>query len=67
MFVWFDIILQNIRSKRYLSREAFIMDVNVIVKNSIQYNGPKSVLTNTSQKMLDLCLQRIAEVFTRFN
>ena len=38
------------------------MDVNVIVKNSIQYNGPKSVLTNTAQKMLDLCLQRIAEV-----
>lgn len=37
------------------------MDVGQIVRNSQLYNGAKSVLTQAAQRMLDLCLQRLAE------
>ena len=50
------------KAKRYETREAFICDVSVLVQNSEQYNGPNSVLTDTARKMLDHCLQTIAEV-----
>ena len=50
------------KAKRYETRESFIRDVSVLVQNSEQYNGPNSVLTDTAKKMLDLCLQTIAEV-----
>ena len=55
-------MLQRILEKRYETREAFIQDLNLLVQNSELYNGPKSVLTDTAKKMLDLCLERIAEV-----
>lgn len=54
-------ILNNIRSRKYMSREAFIVDVSLIVKNSEVYNGPKSGLTLIAQTMLDFCLQRVTE------
>ncbi|CAD5115481.1 DgyrCDS4450 [Dimorphilus gyrociliatus] len=54
-------IRENLRNKKYLCRETFILDVNLIVKNSQLYNGPKSMLTVTAQRMIDKCLQRIAE------
>ena len=58
----FFFLLQRILEKRYETREAFIQDLNLLVQNSELYNGPKSVLTDTAKKMLDLCLERIAEV-----
>merc|ERR1712150_209086 len=59
----------NIRMRKYNSRQTFLLDVNQIVRNSELYNGTyhpkvpsaKSVLTLTAQKMMDLCLQRFAE------
>ena len=57
---------QNIRNKQYESRESFLRDVSLIIQNSELYNGPKSVLTDTSKKMLDLCLQRLAEVGIKY-
>ena len=54
-------VCQRVKAKRYETRESFIRDVSVLVQNSEQYNGPNSVLTDTAKKMLDLCLQTIAE------
>ncbi|XP_013414213.1 transcription initiation factor TFIID subunit 1 [Lingula anatina] len=54
-------IRESIRSKKYQSRESFLVDINQMVENSKLYNGVKSVLTLTAQAMLDLCLQRFAE------
>merc|ERR1719210_1409565 len=51
----------NIRMRKYTSREIFLTDVHQIVKNSELYNGGKSVLTLTAQKMFDHCLRRLAE------
>ncbi|KAL4230237.1 Transcription initiation factor TFIID subunit 1 [Mactra antiquata] len=54
-------IRENLRAKKYKSREDFLLDVNLIMKNSTLYNGPKSTLTMTAQGMLDHCLRRLAE------
>lgn len=54
-------IRDNLRNRKYHSREQFLVDVNQIVENCRLYNGPKSALTLTAQCMLDLCLKRFAE------
>ncbi|ESN93291.1 hypothetical protein HELRODRAFT_194117 [Helobdella robusta] len=54
-------VKKNIRSRKYQSREAFLADVNQIVRNCEIYNGAKHPLTASAQKMLDYCLQRISE------
>lgn len=46
---------------RYVSREAFLVDVNQIVSNCELYNGPRHSMTAAAQRMMDLCLQRVAE------
>ena len=38
-------IRENLRQKKYQSREEFLADVNQIVENSTLYNGAKSALT----------------------
>ncbi|XP_071041821.1 transcription initiation factor TFIID subunit 1 isoform X2 [Parasteatoda tepidariorum] len=57
--------LQSMREKlhqrKYKSREEFLQDVNQIVENSSIYNGAKSPLTQTAQKMLEQCLRRFAD------
>ena len=52
----------KIRERKYESREVFLADVHQIYENSRIYNGLKSVLTLTAQKMVDLTLCRFAEV-----
>lgn len=52
---------EKVRQKKFQSREEFLQDVHQLVENSTIYNGAKSVLTQTSQKMLELSLQRFAE------
>lgn len=54
-------IRENLRQKRYQSREEFLADVNQIVENSIKYNGPKSLLTEVSQRMLQKCIECLSE------
>jgi len=51
---------ENLRQKKYQSREEFLADVSQIVDNSAIYNA-KSILTLTAQKMLSLCLTRFEE------
>ncbi|XP_076037164.1 transcription initiation factor TFIID subunit 1-like [Oratosquilla oratoria] len=54
-------IRDNLRQKKYQSREEFLCDISQIVENSRLYNGVKSTLTVTAQKMLELCIDRFAE------
>ncbi|KAG7166143.1 transcription initiation factor TFIID subunit 1-like, partial [Homarus americanus] len=54
-------IRDNLRQKKYQSREEFLSDISQIVENSRLYNGVKSTLTVTAQKMLELCIDRFAE------
>ncbi|XP_049784763.1 transcription initiation factor TFIID subunit 1 isoform X1 [Schistocerca cancellata] len=54
-------IRENLRMKKYQSREEFLADVNQIVENSTLYNGTKSSLTVAARRMLGLCVDRLAE------
>ncbi|KAM7364185.1 TATA-box binding protein associated factor 1 isoform 2-T2 [Cochliomyia hominivorax] len=51
----------NIRQKRYHSREEFLADLNQIVENSTLYNGSNSSFTNAAQRMLKSCFDLLAE------
>lgn len=54
-------IRENLRLKKYQSREEFLADVNQIVENSTVYNGIKSSLTVAAKRMLDTCVERLGE------
>ncbi|XP_066256544.1 transcription initiation factor TFIID subunit 1 [Euwallacea similis] len=54
-------IRENLRQKKYQSREEFLADVNQIVENSTLYNGPKSSLTIAATRMLNKCVERLRE------
>ena len=54
-------IRENLRQKKYQSREEFLADVSQIVENSKLYNGAKSVLTLTSEKMRNHLIDWFAE------
>ncbi|XP_012287016.1 transcription initiation factor TFIID subunit 1 [Orussus abietinus] len=54
-------IRENLRQKKYQSREEFLADVNQIVENSNLYNGPKSSLTVAAKRMLETCVERLGE------
>ncbi|XP_075973606.1 TATA-box binding protein associated factor 1 isoform X2 [Anticarsia gemmatalis] len=54
-------IRENLRQKHYQSREEFLADVNQIVENSTLYNGPTSSLTVAAQRMLQRCVEKLAE------
>lgn len=53
-------IRENLRQKKYQSREDFLTDVNQILENSTLYNGEKSILTTAAKRMMDLCVERLA-------
>ncbi|EFN79615.1 transcription initiation factor TFIID subunit 1 [Harpegnathos saltator] len=54
-------IRENLRMKKYQSREDFLADVNQIVENSKLYNGTKSSLTVAATRMLEMCGARLFE------
>lgn len=55
-------IRENLRQKKYQSREEFLSDVNQIVENSTLYNGAKNNLTMAAHNMLQKCVTRFAEM-----
>ncbi|NXF75861.1 TAF1 factor, partial [Sclerurus mexicanus] len=54
-------IRKNISKHKYQNRETFLDDVNLILANSIKYNGPDSQYTKTAQEIVNICCQTLAE------
>lgn len=54
-------IRDNLRAKKYQSREEFLADVNQIVENCSIYNGAKSSYTVAAKRMMAVCVERIKE------
>uniref|UniRef100_A0A8C5QRV0 Transcription initiation factor TFIID subunit n=1 Tax=Leptobrachium leishanense TaxID=445787 RepID=A0A8C5QRV0_9ANUR len=52
---------ENVRKRMYPSREEFREQVELILKNSALYNGPKHSLTQICQVMLELCDEKLKE------
>ncbi|XP_074003544.1 transcription initiation factor TFIID subunit 1 isoform X5 [Numenius arquata] len=56
-----ETIRKNISKHKYQNRETFLNDVNLILANSIKYNGPDSQYTKTAQEIVNICYQTLAE------
>uniref|UniRef100_A0A670JGL3 Transcription initiation factor TFIID subunit n=1 Tax=Podarcis muralis TaxID=64176 RepID=A0A670JGL3_PODMU len=56
-----ETIRKNISKHKYQNREVFLDDVNLILANSIRYNGPDSQYTKTAQEIVNICYQTLAE------
>ncbi|XP_054852193.1 transcription initiation factor TFIID subunit 1 isoform X2 [Eublepharis macularius] len=56
-----ETIRKNISKHKYQNREIFLDDVNLILTNSIKYNGPDSQYTKTAQEIVNICYQTLAE------
>lgn len=54
-------IRENLRHKKYQSRADFLADVNQIVDNSSTYNGANHTITLAARRMLQKCVDRLAE------
>uniref|UniRef100_A0A8C3KY16 Transcription initiation factor TFIID subunit n=1 Tax=Chrysolophus pictus TaxID=9089 RepID=A0A8C3KY16_CHRPC len=56
-----ETICKNISKHKYQNRETFLDDVNLVLANSIKYNGPDSQYTKTAQEIVNICYQTLAE------
>nr|XP_030706658.1 transcription initiation factor TFIID subunit 1 [Globicephala melas] len=56
-----ETIRKNISKHKYQSRESFLDDVNLILANSVKYNGPESQYTKTAQEIVNVCYQTLTE------
>lgn len=57
-----EITFQKIQGHQYQSKDAFIADIQLILDNSIRYNGKDHSFTATARKMIDVCLAAMQEV-----
>ena len=55
-------MFQNVNAHKYLNRELFLHDVELIHVNSAAYNGKDSNFTQTALKILDEARTAIQEV-----
>uniref|UniRef100_UPI00398F3D09 transcription initiation factor TFIID subunit 1 isoform X1 n=1 Tax=Pristiophorus japonicus TaxID=55135 RepID=UPI00398F3D09 len=54
-------VRKNISKHKYQNREVFLQDVELILSNSIKYNGTDSLYTKTGQEIVNVCHQTLAE------
>lgn len=52
---------EKLRQRQYNTREEFLADINQIVDNSTIYNGPTNSITLASRRLLQKCVDRLAE------
>ncbi|EHB07147.1 Transcription initiation factor TFIID subunit 1 [Heterocephalus glaber] len=58
-----ETIRKNISKYKYQSWESFLDDVNLILANSVKYNGPESQYTKTAQEIVNICYQTLTEYY----
>lgn len=51
----------KLRQRKYNTREEFLSDINLIVDNSTLYNGSSNNITMAGKRLLQKCIDRIAE------
>ncbi|KAI5260476.1 transcription initiation factor TFIID subunit 1 isoform X3 [Manis pentadactyla] len=56
-----ETIRKNISKHKYQGRDSFLDDVNLILANSVKYNGPESQYTKTAQEIVNICYQTLTE------
>lgn len=51
----------KLRQRKYITRVEFLADINLIVDNSTLYNGATNNITMAGKRLLQKCIDRIAE------
>ncbi|XP_058793130.1 transcription initiation factor TFIID subunit 1-like isoform X2 [Phymastichus coffea] len=54
-------INDNIRQRKYQSRVEFLSDIVQIKENCVRYNGPINPLTDSAQRMLNICVELMSK------
>uniref|UniRef100_A0A4W3HW82 Transcription initiation factor TFIID subunit n=1 Tax=Callorhinchus milii TaxID=7868 RepID=A0A4W3HW82_CALMI len=54
-------VRKNISKHKYQNREAFLQDVELILNNSIKYNGTDSPYSKTAQEIVSVCHHTLSE------
>jgi transcription initiation factor TFIID subunit 1 len=52
---------EKLRQRKYNTREEFLTDINQILENSSLYNGPTNNITMAAKRLLEKCINRLAE------
>ncbi|XP_054929796.1 transcription initiation factor TFIID subunit 1 isoform X4 [Dermacentor andersoni] len=56
-----DTIIKNIKAHKYHSREEFFNDVELLYRNSMQFNGSDSQFTQKAKEIVDACRMALDE------
>ncbi|XP_077519036.1 TATA-box binding protein associated factor 1 isoform X1 [Amblyomma americanum] len=56
-----DTIIKNIKAHKYHSREEFFADVELLHRNSMQFNGADSQFTQKAKEIVDACRAALDE------
>lgn len=52
----------NFSGHKYHNRKEFLADLNLIVENSIAYNGEDSEITQQAKKLISIATESLEEV-----
>lgn len=56
-----DTVIKNIKAHKYHSREEFFADVELLHRNSMQFNGAESQFTQKAKEIVDACRAALDE------
>lgn len=56
-----DTVIKNIKAHKYHSREEFFSDVELLYRNSMQFNGADSQFTQKAKEIVDACRAALDE------
>ncbi|XP_055499649.1 transcription initiation factor TFIID subunit 1 isoform X2 [Leucoraja erinacea] len=54
-------VRKNISKHKYQNRDVFLQDVELVLSNSIKYNGTDSPYSKTGQEIVNVCHQTLSE------
>lgn len=53
---------QNVKTHKYSNREDFLADVELLVTNSMTFNGPESQFTKKAKEIYEACQASVRKV-----
>lgn len=59
--------MKNVKAHKYSNREEFEADVELLVTNSLTFNGPDSQFTKKAKEILEACRTAVRKVTEDFN
>ena len=58
----FILPFKNVKAHKYSNREEFLADVELLVTNSLTFNGPESQFTKKAKEIFEACQTSLKKV-----